>query len=305
MTFNSRQISSLVDGYSVEITPAGAARIGSFATHLPAGTTVNVTFLPGSDIAGTVSVCRRLRAEGFNPVPHLAARSLTGRSQLERTLDELVTHAAVTEVLVIAGGVDRPLGPFASSMDLLETGLLERRGIRTVGVAGHPEGSPDIPAPELARALARKNAWARDTGLDVYIETQFCFDADTVAAWERRLRADGNRLPIRVGVPGPATVKTLLRFAQVSGVGPSMLFLTRQARSVTRLLAQQQPDRFVARLAELVAADPGSLVRGLHFYPFGGLAKTAEWVNAVSAGAFRPDGDNGFTVRGQALPAAS
>ena len=219
MTIDTRRIGALLEDYSVEVTPAGAARIPDFTAILPAGTTVNVTFLPGSDIAETVAVCARLTAEGFNPVPHLAARSLESRDRLEGVLDELAARASVSEVLVIGGGVDRPVGPFDCSMQVLASGLLETYGIRRVGVAGHPEGSPDIRAPELARALAEKNAWARDTGMEVYIETQFCFDADAVAAWERRIRAAGNRLPIRVGIAGPATLRTLVRFAQISGIG--------------------------------------------------------------------------------------
>ena len=306
MTIDTRRIGALLEDYSVEVTPAGAARIPDFTAILPAGTTVNVTFLPGSDIAETVAVCARLTAEGFNPVPHLAARSLESRDRLEGVLDELAARASVSEVLVIGGGVDRPVGPFDCSMQVLASGLLETYGIRRVGVAGHPEGSPDIRAPELARALAEKNAWACDTGMEVYIETQFCFDADAVAAWERRIRAAGNRLPIRVGIAGPATLRTLVRFAQISGIGPSMRFLTRQARSAARLLSVQAPDRFVTTLADLVAEDPGSLVSGLHFYPFGGLAKTAAWANAAGAGSLRPLADGGFSVIEPAtLPAAS
>ena len=36
-------------GYSIETTPAGAAKIDAFADHVPAGTTVNVTYLAGAD----------------------------------------------------------------------------------------------------------------------------------------------------------------------------------------------------------------------------------------------------------------
>ena len=55
-------------------------RVADFRTTLRPGCTVYVTFLPGSDFAYTVSTVRRLKDEGFNPVPHFAARSIPSAS---------------------------------------------------------------------------------------------------------------------------------------------------------------------------------------------------------------------------------
>jgi len=296
MVATKEQIVSLLAGFSVEVTPASAAKVEDFPAHLAPGTTVNVTFLPGSDITETIATCARLRREGFNPVPHIGARSLESAAHLERYLDGLAREAQIDEALVIGGGVDKPVGPFATSMQVLTTGLLERYGIKSIGVAGHPEGSPDIPDADIRVALAEKNAWARDTDADVYIETQFCFEADTIVAWERRIRAEGNALPIHIGLPGLATLKTLLKFAQMSGIGPSIRVLTRQARNITKLLMVQEPDLVVAGLAEAVARDPESLLHKVHFYPFGGLAKTAAWLNAAAAGNIQPKPKGGFSL---------
>ena len=306
MAVTKAQVVSLLAGFSVEVTPASAAKVEAFSAHLAPGTTINVTFLPGSDIRDTIEICARLRREGFNPVPHIAAHSLESAAHLERFLDGLATHAQVDEALVIGGGVDRPVGPFANTMQVLTSGLLERHGISRIGVAGHPEGSPDIPEAEIAAALAEKNAWARETGADVYIETQFCFEADVIVAWERRIRSAGNTLPIHTGLPGLATLKTLLKFAQMSGVGPSIRVLTRQARNIAKLLMVQEPDFVVASLAEAVANDPDSLLRKVHFYPFGGLAKTAAWVNAAADGRIEPNPKGGFSIHdGDPLRVAS
>ena len=46
----------------------------------------------------------------------------------------------VKQVLVI-GGRAQPIGDFHCSLQLFETGLFE--GLK-IGIAGHPEGSPDI-----------------------------------------------------------------------------------------------------------------------------------------------------------------
>ena len=285
----ARDVTALIEGFSVETTPASAAKVASFADHLAPGTTVNVTFLPGSEIADTIAVATRLRREGFEPVPHIAARSVADAAMLDRTLGRLADEAGVTQALTIAGGLDRPVGTFASSMDILATGLFETHGIRKIGVAGHPEGSPDIDETALKDALLWKNRFAAERGLDLYIETQFCFDAAAIIAWDKRIRSWGNELPIHLGVPGLATLKTLLKFAQMSGIGPSIRVLTRQARNLAKLMLVQAPDKLMLDLAAYKAGDPDCGIEKLHFYPFGGLAKTAEWANTVAAGDFAVD----------------
>ena len=278
------------------MTPAGATKVESFGDALAPGTDVNVTFLPGSDPADTARVAARLRDEGMHPIPHIAARSIHNKAQLETILKALKAEASVDEVLIIGGGVDNPVGDFASSMDILETGLIQDHGISKIGVSGHPEGSPDIPANALASALAWKNEFAKKEGLNLYIETQFCFEAEQVLAWERDIRAAGNELPIRIGIPGPATIKTLFRFAQISGIGPSMRFISKQAKNVAKLLTVQAPDVLLADLAEGMANDKDCLLAHFHYYPFGGFAKTAAYASAVASGAIELKSKGGFSV---------
>ena len=86
MQVTIEQIQKAAAYWSIEVTPAGATKIDSFADCLDPGTTVNVTFLPGSDPMDTVEVAERLHNEGMNPVPHLAARSLRDADQLDTLL---------------------------------------------------------------------------------------------------------------------------------------------------------------------------------------------------------------------------
>ena len=290
-------IIDLVDGFSIETTPGSATKIPDYREHLRPGTSVAVTFLPGSDFADTVALAKRLRDEGFDPAPHLAARSIPTRAAFEDFLKRLKGEAAVAHVLVLAGALDEPIGEFENSMQLLETGLLDKHGITRIGVAGHPEGSSDISPDELTAALDWKNAFARRTDAAVYIATQFCFQAAPIIAWDQAIRAQGNALPIQIGVPGLATLKTLINHAKACGIGPSMRFLTRQARNMAKLMTVSAPDRLLLDLARYKANDPGCGIRGIHVYPLGGLKKSAVWTYAVADGAFtlRPDG-KGFTV---------
>lgn len=297
MVATIEQIAKAGSNWSIEVTPAGAGKVESFGDALAPGTDVNVTFLPGSDPADTAKVAARLRDEGMHPIPHIAARSIHDKSQLDSILKALKEQASVDEVLIIGGGVDNPVGDFASSMDILETGLIQDYGIGKIGVSGHPEGSPDIPADALASALEWKNNFAKKEGLDLYIETQFCFEAEQVLSWEREIRAAGNALPIRIGIPGPATIKTLFRFAQISGIGPSMRFISKQAKNVAKLLTVQAPDVLLAELAEGMANDKDCLLAHFHYYPFGGFAKTAAYASAVAAGEIELKSKGGFSVK--------
>ena len=296
MTVSIESIQRAAADWSIEVTPTGATKIESFRDCLAPGTTVNVTFLPGSDPSDTIAVAERLHNDGMRPVPHLAARSLRNADQLDELLTAFTTRCGVEEVLCIGGGVDSPVGDFTATIEVLESGLIQKHGIRHIGVAGHPEGSPDISDDEVATALAAKNALAARDGLELYIETQFCFEADIVLDWERRVREAGNRLPIRIGIPGPATIKTLFRFAQISGIGPSMRFVAKQAKNVAKLMTVQSPHLLIAGLAEGMAADKDCLIRHFHYYPFGGFARTAAYAGAIAEGRIDLLPKGGFDV---------
>ena len=297
MPVTIEDIAKSASDWSIEVTPAGATKIESFAGILEEGTTVNVTFLPGSDPLDTIATAKRLADDGMNAVPHIAARSLQNKEQLDDLLRRMTSEANVREVLVIGGGVDNPVGEFDCTMQILQTGLIQKYGITHIGVSGHPEGSPDISADQLAQAISQKNEFARKEGLSLYMETQFCFDPAAVLAWEKTIRQAGNQLPIRIGIPGPATIKTLFRFAQISGIGPSMRFIAKQARNVAKLMTVQSPHELLAGLAEGMAADNKCLLQHFHYYPFGGFAKTAAYAKAVEQGNIRLLPKGGFEVQ--------
>jgi methylenetetrahydrofolate reductase (NADPH) len=280
-------IIDLLGDFTTETTPPGAAKIADFREYLPIGSTVFITFLPGSDFDDTITTARRLRREGFIPVPHIAARSIPSAGFLDDRLRRLSEEAGIKEALVVAGALAQPIGEFTSSMDVLGTGLLDKYGVSRIGIAGHPEGSPDIKDEDIASALAWKNAFAERTAAELYIVTQFCFEAGPVITWDKRIQAAGNRLPIRVGVPGLASIKSLLNYARLCGIGPSMNFIAKQARNVTKLVTLSAPDRLLAELASYRARDPSCGITGCHIYPLGGLQKTTRWAQAVLEGRFR------------------
>jgi len=296
VTATEQNIQNLMAGFSTEVTPGSAARINSFREHLREGTTVYITFLPGSDFADTVKVAKRLRQEGLEPVPHFAARSIVDRSTLNEYLSRVVGEAGVDHVLCIAGAVDDPVGDFTDSMQMLDTGLFDQHGIRQIAVAGHPEGSPDMPDEAILTALEWKNAYSQKTDARMYLVTQFAFESEPIMNWDQKLLQDGNTLPIRVGIPGLASIKTLLMHAKACGIGPSMKYLTRQAKNLAKLMTVNTPDTLVRELAVYADSNPHSGIAGIHMYPLGGLRRSAVWSYAVADGLFKLNAKGGLDV---------
>ena len=288
---DKRLVQDFLRGYSIETTVKEGARIERFADVVPAGTRIFIAHVPGTDSAETVALATRIRQEGMEPVPHIVARRIESLAAVDDVLGKLAGQAGVKEVLVVAGDVSQPVGQLTSGLEIVESGLLEKHGIRSVGVAGHPEGHKEVPDAALRDALRRKNAYGRRTGADVRVVTQFTFSADPVVQWEQNYRDDIGGMPIVVGLPGLASTKTLLKFAMDCGVGASLQAFSKRAASLTKLLTISAPDDILVGLARHKAEHPQTTIAGVHFFPFGGMKRTAEWANKVVNGQFELTSD--------------
>jgi methylenetetrahydrofolate reductase (NADPH) len=276
-------IRRLMAGASLEVAPRDLMAGPALRYLFEPPAEVFINFAPGETHHGIVAAAVRLAASGFTPVPHVAARCIASFSQLNDYLARVAGEAGVTAALVVAGDPDRPVGAYSSSLDLIETGLFEKHGIRRVMVAGYPEGHPKLSRPALAAALAAKVAAAQRRGLDLGIVTQFGFAAAPILAWIMALRAHAIAAPVRVGLAGPASIATLAKFAVRCGIGNAVGALIGGHTAVARLLTETGPERVIADLA--VAAGPAA-PDGLHFYAFGGVARTAAWLSTAAQGRF-------------------
>ncbi|MGB6013896.1 MAG: hypothetical protein WBG32_04130, partial [Nodosilinea sp.] len=218
----------------------------------------------------------RLKALGYDPIPHVPARSFRDRAHLSGYLAALREQAQIRQVLIIGGSPDRPVGPFGSTLDLLETGLFD--GLR-IGVAGHPEGMPVLSEAECDYMLTLKNQYARDTGTDMFVVTQWSLDVATIHAWLDRI-APFNTLPIYLGIPGPTSPATLLKFAQLCGVKTSLLGLRHQSARLGQLLTVQTPDYLIDGLSDRIDH--------FHIYTFGGVARSHHWLTTRPAKVLTP-----------------
>jgi methylenetetrahydrofolate reductase (NADPH) len=227
-------------------------------------------------------VAAAIARRGFSPIPHLAARRLTSVLELEELLDHLRSETKFEQALVIAGDLRTSLGPYNDALAIIKSGLLAKYGVKTVGIAGHPESHLDITESQLQSALVDKIRLLTAMGHEVEIVTQFAFDPEPIINWISKIRTAGIAEPVRVGIPGPASIPTLLRFAARCGVGASTKVMAKYGVSITRLLNTAGPEILIRDL--VAGIDPN--IHGqlkLHFYPFGGLKNTAEWVSRHQA----------------------
>ncbi len=281
---------SFLSGFSIEVMPRTAANIEDFRDHLPAGTRVYIAHIEGTPIEDMVATAARLRREGFEPMPHFPARIIPSKAVLADWIARYKGEADVRQALLLGGGVSTPAGDFDSAMQMIESGLFD--GFDRLHVAGHPEGNKDIDPDGSDRmvmqALRWKQAFADRTDATMAIATQFCFEAAPVIAWADRLAAEGIRLPIHIGVAGPAKLQTLIKFAIACGVGPSLRVLQKRAMDVTKLLLPYEPTEVVTALAAHKARHPGFGIEQVHFFPLGGIKTCAAWTAEHGGAAARP-----------------
>ena len=222
--------------------------------ELPKVKDVYITLLPGNDYKEVANKAAELAKSGFNPVPHFPARSI--KNQLE--LKDFVTRCkdgGVKQALVI-GGSAQPIGDFHCSLQLLETGLFEGWKI---GIAGHPDGSPDISDKDLEKAMIDKKPFAH------YIVTQWLLDAESISRFISK-----QTLPVHVGITGPLKISSLLKFANIVGAKNSINFLKNNMTKAIDLFKPRDPKDIIEKLK-------GS-TQNFHIYTFGGLKETNKWL---------------------------
>lgn len=272
-----RQPVRITEGYSIEMTAKDIDALRNAAPSMPAETPVAITFLPGEDPAARIAAAVAVRQLGFEPMPHFSARRIVSEDAFEDYLHAVVAQAGVRRCFIVAGDPPEPQGPYADTSELIATGAFERAGIQAIGIGGHPEGHPVMSEQQCWDVLCAKVQEIERRGMAPLVVTQFGFDPDAFLAWLKGLRTRGIEAPVRIGIPGPAGIKTLLRFAARCGVGASTSVMKKYGVSITNLLGSAGPDRLVDQFAAELGDEHGRV--RLHFYPFGGIGKTVEWIN--------------------------
>ena len=271
---------NLLSTCSIETTPNVYTKYGSFSYLVPKKNNIYVTYLPDEEMSKVTGTVKKLQIEGYTTIPHLPARTIANHNELEKYLKILSEDCGCSKILVIGGGGNQK-GNISSSIEILETDLLSKYNFKEVGLAGHPEGNPDVKQEDLDNAIIQKNIFSKNADFKMYLATQFFFESESLKKWEAHLNKLNNNLEIHAGIPGPATLKTLLGYARSCGIGNSIRFLSKQALNITKLATTKSPDKLVYDLASYQIENPDTKLKKIHFYAFGGIKKTSDWLKTI------------------------
>ena len=288
-------VKKFLNSYSIETTPNVYAKYGGFSEFLSKDHDVYITYLPDENSNNVVNTAKKLKEEGYEVIPHLPARTIVNVNELEKYLGDLANVSGCTKILIIGGGGNQA-GNISSTMDVLQSDFLSKFNFKFVGVAGHPEGSPDISNDNLDLAIKEKNNFSKNVDFQMYIATQFFFEAKSLVDWEKHLNSLGNSLPIHAGIPGPASIKTLINYARSCGIGNSLRFISKQAFNLTKLATLSTPDKLIYDLANYINTNQSTKLENIHFYAFGGMKKTADWLNQLDSSKLIYNDKNQFEL---------
>lgn len=267
----------------MEVFPSRS--IGPELDVLEPNSYVAITCSPAAGVDATLDLTERVVRRGFRVVPHVAAKMVRDHGHLQQIMDRL-GYLGIDSIFVPGGDAPRPLGPYATALQLLREIGTFNHGLRHIGVAAHPEGHPAVAAEVLLQELAAKQPYAN------YFVTQMCFDAAIVADWLRVVRSRGITLTAWIGLPGVLDRGALLAASMRIGVGASLRLLRDRGRMIRRLLGPRiyRPDKFLCELAPLLARpEPG--IAGFHLFSFNRVGQSEEWrrqfVASLQCGASR------------------
>lgn len=271
---------------SIEVQPKQIIDHANLSALFPRGTQVYLTDVGIESLDVFVAAAKRLRDLGNIAVPHIASRRIISVAALEDRVKRLALEAGVNDMLLIGGDSNHPAGPFTSSLQVLETGIFDRYGIKRLGVAGHPEGNPDFSDDIALNALRLKAAFAQRTGAEMRIVTQFGFDPSALIEWTEALARTGIDLPVHLGIAGPAKLTTLIKYAMRCGVGNSLSFLTKRSSLISSLTKSHSPEEVLHPIEQHVSTKQHSAISQIHVFPFGGLQESSDWLQARGSWQF-------------------
>jgi len=276
---------------STEITTHDEPLLAKLRALLGANTATYIAHTPKATVEQVVRTAALVQALGLEACPHVGARRLRSRAELDDVLKRM-REGGVRRMLLVGGDLEWPAGPYASALDVLETGATVEHGIESIGVTGYPEGHPRVADAQLWDALARKQAFAERTGTRVHVVTQFGFDPDAITEWAREAERRGIGLPVHVGIAGPVPLPRLIKYAIHCGVEASARALGRNTGTLASLAAAgigaptTTPGRMLVDVLRRRDTQQARSIVHPHFFSLGGALETARWLRSIRRGAF-------------------
>lgn len=270
----------LTRNFTIEVVPMKNLETGR--SHLPAGSTLSVTCSPAKGIEETQRLTEQFLEEGFDPIPHFAARMVRDRSHTEE-LAAWCRSLELSRVFLVGGDADPPGGYF-DAVKFLGDFLSTDHGLSSIGVTAYPDHHAFISDDKLHAALHAKQQLLNEAGVAGWCSTQMCFDAEVIEAWIRDERSKGLTLPIHLGVSGVIDKAKLMTMGMRIGLGQSLGYLKKNRAAIAKMMTSTayDPNDLLLPLSE---ANYELGIEAVHMYTFNQIEATEAWRNETLAGA--------------------
>lgn len=270
---NQRHINQVLRGVRFELMPFDSFE--QDIAKLPDGATVAVTMSSQLGIEKTIRQSEKAAMKGYDVVPHLTARFIDDRDELDNIATRLL-NAGITNILALGGDREMAKGEFNSSYEMLVA--LDELGheFESIGIGGYPEGHQFLTEDTLTKAIKKKEPYS------TYIVTKLCLYPKTIIRWMDSIRSKGVELPVEIGIPGVMKYQRLLKMSQKVGVINSLKFLQKTMgifgfmKEFAKSKGEYTPDKLINELAPYID-DTYYNVRGVNIYTFNQISDTESW----------------------------
>jgi methylenetetrahydrofolate reductase (NADPH) len=246
-----------------EIMPSGA--IVQDCEKLPTGHPVAVTMSTTYGVSRTMEVLKELASQGYEVLPHIAARMIPDAETLENIHTQL-EECNISSVFIPGGDAETPAGPFESSYELIRKLHDDFSPSYDVGITGYPEGHEFITDAELRDSIRKK------CQLSDYIVSHICFSPSKINEWCDSLSEAGITLPVFCCVPTAMPRAKLQHISKLIGVGKSSHSLS--SNSKPEVSANDPLYRPTKLIKQLVATGQ---ISGFHISTFNRLSATRQF----------------------------
>ncbi|MBI5126967.1 methylenetetrahydrofolate reductase [Candidatus Roizmanbacteria bacterium] len=213
---------------------------------------------------------------GIDVTPNVAARSITNKGVL-REIGALLERTK--KALIVGGDNAESAGAWGSSQKLLVKLKKLKLLPEEIFVAGHPEGLKkelNISDDQLIEELKLKQRFAEKNKIGMTIITQMCLSAEKTIAWIKKIRQEGIKAPIIIGLPGTTKLSRIMRFFSEIGFADSLEILGSQSELAMEMAAKSilgfSPEVLVEKIVKQLVEEKTDLgVIGFRIFTFNDL----------------------------------
>ena len=119
-----QHISAFLRDYSIEITPHDTGKLDAIRAELQPGTCVYVAHPPGTPIDDIVTLAGQVQKLGLTATPHIIARKLESRGQLDTALARC-QELGIKNALCVAGDITEDKHDYNRSLEDLQRCLFK------------------------------------------------------------------------------------------------------------------------------------------------------------------------------------